>query len=743
MLIFTMIKNKILPSVILSLAAVVFSSSAQAQLNWGSAGTGGSGTWDGSTANWFNGASAVAWDSTSAIIAGTAGTITVSGTQSLTGITFTTNYEILLGGTLNFTGATPTISGSGAGTTINSTLVSSTGLTISGASKTIGGDNSSLSGVINMASAAILRIANNNALGTSSGIGDKLSLVGSSILQINSGINLNKYIATTGANTIEAVGNSTLSGNLSLGGTTFFQMDGYNLTLTGNAGLGSTGSTIMTMPGVGGRLILDAVGGSTAYGFYIRGSDVTVQANNNTAFGTAANINLGDAAGKGTLALNGATIANNAFLAGVASTRTIENMSAASSTYSGQVFLGTFSTILRSTTAGTLNVSGNLRDDAGTGAIEIGTSTSVNSGTVNLSRASGNAYDGTTTVNSGTLLVSNTTGSATGTGAVSVGSGAKLAGTGIIAGTLSVNGIVAAGNNSTGTLTVQKAVTWNGATSAGAATDWQFDLGAANTSDLLNITGGSGDLVKGTGSVFRFDFKGSTNEGTFTLVQWAGTTTFTSANFSYTNLGAGLKPGIFQIVGSRLQFVTAAKETPTFSVLPLAQQITAGQSLARSALTGGTPSTPGMFTFTDPSIIPSTTGNYTAAVTFTPNDLVNYTTATTTAIVTVIGYTQAEYEANYAAGQAAGEATGQAAGFTAGVNSVIANPGTYSLYTASSIQDLKSAGQLMIQAGATTVTLTVPISKNSTLAPNTWVPAGNLQLILDKIANKEFYRLSQ
>jgi len=283
-------------------------------------------------------------------------------------------------------------------------------------------------------------------------------------------------------------------------------------------------------------------------------------------------------------------------------------------------------------------------------------------------------------------------------------------------------------------LTVQNAVTWNGGASASAATDWQFNLGAANPSDLLNITGGSGNLLKGTGSVFRFDFQGSTNAGTFTLLQWTGGTTFTSADFSYTNLGAGLKPGIFQIVDSKLQFVTAAKETPTISVLPLAQQITAGQSLARSALSGGTSSTPGTFTFTDPSIVPSTTGNYTAAVTFTPNDLVNYTTTTTTAIVTVIGYTQAEYEANYAAGQAAG--------FTAGENSVIANPAAYSLYTAASIQDLKSAGQLMIQAGATSVTLTLPISKNSTLAPNSWVPAGNLQLILDKTANKEFYRLS-
>ena len=563
MLFLGMIKNKILTTAILTLAAVVFSPSAQAQLNWGVTGTGGTGTWDSSAANWFNGTSAVAWDSTSAAFGGTAGTITVSGTQNLTGLSFTSNYNTIQGGTLNFTGATPTISGAGAGQSINSTLVSSTGLTISGASKSFGGDNSSLTGVIDVASSAIVRIANNNAMGTSSDIADKINLGASSILQLNSGINLNKYIVTTGLSTIESVGNSTLSGNLSLGGTTLFQLDGNSLTLTGNAGLGRTGQTVMTMPGGTGRLILDAVsGGSTAYGFFIRGSDVTVQANNNTAFGTAANINLGDAAGKGTLALNGVTIANNAFLAGTASSRTIENMSAASSTYSGQVFLGNFSTILRSTTTGTLNVSGNLRDDAGTGAIEIGTSTSVNSGTVNLSRASGNAYDGTTTVNSGTLMVSNTTGSATGTGAVSVGSGAKLAGNGIIAGTLSVNGIVAAGNNSTGILTVQNAVTWNGATSASAATDWQFDLGAANTSDLLNITGGSGNLLKGTGSIFRFDFQNSLNEGTFVLIDWAGITDFSSTDFSFTNLGVG-NNGTFAMNGSQLQFTATAVPEPS------------------------------------------------------------------------------------------------------------------------------------------------------------------------------------
>ena len=643
MLLFTMMKNRPLAttifavcSAILPLTIAMFASSAQAQLTWGPAGAGGAGTWDSSTAHWYNGASAVAWDSTSATFAGTAGNVTVSGTQNLTELVFTPGFYTLNGGILNFTGSTPTISGAGGGETINSTIVSSVGLTISGGSKTIGGDNTSLNGVINMANATILRVANNNALGTSSDIADKVSMVGASILQINSGINLNKYIQTTAANTIESVGNSTLSGNLSFGGTVFFQMDGYNLTLTGNAGLGSTGSTVMTMPGVGGRLILDAEGGSEAYGLYIRGSDVTVQANNDNSFGAAGNINLGDSAGKGTLALNGVTIANNAFLAGSASSRTIENMSEGSSTYSGQIFLGTFSTIVRSTTAGTLNISGNLRDDTGTGAIEIGSATSVNSGTVKLSRASGNTYDGTTTVNSGTLLVSNTSGSATGTGAVTVSNGATIAGTGIIEGALTVNGVLSPGNTSSiGTLTVtNSAVTWDGAASAGAATDWQFDLGAANAADKLNITGGSGNFTQGTGSIFRFDFKGSTNAGTFNLVQWAGATTFASTNFSYTNLGAGLK-GSFQFNGSQLEFVSESKGIPSITTPPTASAITAGQALSSSALTGGDASTAGTFTFTDSSIIPNTTGDYSADVTFTPDDLANYITATTTVSVTV------------------------------------------------------------------------------------------------------------
>ena len=129
--------------------------------------------------------------------------------------------------------------------------------------------------------------------------------------------------------------------------------------------------------------------------------------------------------------------------------------------------------------------------------------------------------------NSGTLLVNNATGSGTGTGAVSVLSGAKLGGGGVLGGPLTVNGTLAPGN-SPGTLAVSNDV----AVSGGAVL--QYELGTA--SDLTVV---SGNLTLG-GTLNVTDAGGFTN-ATYTLFTYGGTLTYNglavgttpTTNFNY------------------------------------------------------------------------------------------------------------------------------------------------------------------------------------------------------------------
>lgn len=76
---------------------------------------------------------------------------------------------------------------------------------------------------------------------------------------------------------------------------------------------------------------------------------------------------------------------------------------------------------------------------------------------------------------------------------------------------------------------------------------------------------------------------------------------------------------------------------------------------------------------------------------------------------------------------------------TAGRNDVTSSPSLYSLYTASSIQDLRGTGNLLIQAAGANVTLTLPLQKSTGL--NTWENFDELELTFPKIENKEFYRV--
>ena len=78
------------------LFATSFALTAQAQLTWGPNGAGGAGTWDSTTANWYDGAQNTTWVSgDTATFSGTGGTVTLNGTQSASQLIFSsTGYNL-------------------------------------------------------------------------------------------------------------------------------------------------------------------------------------------------------------------------------------------------------------------------------------------------------------------------------------------------------------------------------------------------------------------------------------------------------------------------------------------------------------------------------------------------------------------------------------------------------------------------------------------------------------------------
>jgi len=80
--------------------------------------------------------------------------------------------------------------------------------------------------------------------------------------------------------------------------------------------------------------------------------------------------------------------------------------------------------------------------------------------------------------------------------------------------------------------------------------------------------------------------------------------------------------------------VTVNKAMPAVSAWPTASTITYGQTLSLSALSGGTASVSGAFTWTAPTLVPSG-GTPSESVTFTPADTTDYSTVIGSASVTV------------------------------------------------------------------------------------------------------------
>jgi fibronectin-binding autotransporter adhesin len=159
----------ILVAMIVAAAALVAGAARAQTLTWGATGGGGTGPWDTSTANWFDGSGPVLWtQGSSAIFGGTAGTVTLSVPITAQDLTFDTSGYTITGSTLTIgVGSTPTISLKPATSSIiNSIVAGSNGLLVTGGGAlTLGGANT-FTGAVNIATGTVV-LGNNAALGSS------------------------------------------------------------------------------------------------------------------------------------------------------------------------------------------------------------------------------------------------------------------------------------------------------------------------------------------------------------------------------------------------------------------------------------------------------------------------------------------------------------------------------------------------------------------------------------------------
>jgi outer membrane autotransporter protein len=497
---------------------------------------GGAGTWDAATTNWDSaetGGADQAWADGDAVFGGTAGTVTVSGTRTVTGITFSTDGYTVSGGTLAVGGATID---SGSGTSVISSILTGSGLTKTGTGTLTISGTSALTGTFTVGEGDV-KLGAGALSGTLANLDVQDNIGPSMGTQVN--LDLGGNTVTTSNFIVNGVGTTELSnGTLSFSGTGQIGKGTVSADLTGGGNLTKLGSSTAILTGtntytgtttVQKNTLSLAAGSSIASTTVIIGDGSTdakpvlIAAANTLASGTNLTID--------TIAGSGGEFRNE----GDNTIATLNDDAGATTTLNG----GTLTITGGGTVAGVVAGSGNL---------------TVNGGTLALSNTA-NTAGGTLTVSTGTLVLGSWGGSVNNSSVV------DLQSTAAVSGTFTNSGTITNSTNGAFGLTGLDEFVSNGTINAGS--------GSLNVS-AANVTFQNGYTSSGT-----VTFTGS---GTLTEERTAGNAPAYSGDYGSTNLATNAA-GVFATSGSVTttgNFTQNSSETVT---------IAAGDTLTAGTIT--------------------------------------------------------------------------------------------------------------------------------------------------------------
>lgn len=465
---------RFLPIVTALAIAVSVPSLSAATNTW----TGGNSTWE-TPANWDGG---IPGDNDTAYLPGNSpNTITISGTTARIASLTATNTVAgwtLDGGTLAFASGGSIVAASGGNTlvlTINSQISATDGLSVTGARIVFGNTNNAISGNLSLGASSRVVFVAPGAIGSAS-----LLLGKSSQAQIGAGILTNAVtLADTGAGIFaNNIANKTLeiAGAISESGGV---RDMTFSALNDNGTIIISGNNTYT--------------GNTQIGRSSAASGTTIRITHGNAFGSSAssaNVTFLTAANTGAQTLEmagGITVLNRKltlFGAGIESKGSLFNADD-DNVWDGGVDLGATNNATIGVTNGTtLTIKGEVSGSAAGGLTKTGEGALILEGS--------SSYSTGTTVSQGLLLVENTTGSGTGTGDVSVLSGAAIGGDGTIAGSLDLASGAKFEFTLNRTLKVSGDITFGG-----------FSINDVVVSDWGSVANGTYTLIGGTGT---FDY---------------------------------------------------------------------------------------------------------------------------------------------------------------------------------------------------------------------------------------------